>query len=123
MKLVELERQVKSKDLEETTKAMIETQAKQLKSYERSYNKIYSKYRVALSDRQLFEKQMKEAQQKLQDAEKRAEKNAEKLEQRIATIEADKARLLGTEGGVQGQESPLAVNEKLLKENTRLSLR
>jgi chromosome segregation ATPase len=115
-KLTELDRQKKSAQLDEAGKAVIESQASQLKSYKRSYDKIYEKYRAALSDRQMFEKTMNESEQKLLDAEKKAQRNTEKLEQRIASLEADKARLLGTNESAEGGETPLAANERLLKE-------
>ncbi|KAH8177421.1 hypothetical protein LIA77_02503 [Sarocladium implicatum] len=118
-KFAELYRQQDSSSMDEENKKVIEAQAKQLQSYKRSMNKIYASHRSALEDRNLFERKMKDAEQKLRDAEAKAEKavdkNTEKLQLRIAALEADNARLLGKdqEGS---EETPLAVNEKHLKE-------
>lgn len=98
---------------------MIELQAKQLQSYKRSMNKIYASHRSAIEDRNLFEKKLKAAEQKLRDAEAKAEqaidKNTEKLQLRVAALEADNARLLGKDQEGD-EETPLAINEKHLKE-------
>lgn len=101
--------------MDDITKALIENQAKQLKSYEKSQEAIYAANRTAHEDRNTFERQLRDAEKDLRDANQKAAKSAEKYEARIAALDADKARLLGTEDGADSAESPLAANETLLK--------
>lgn len=84
-----------------------------VKEHERTSRKIYKNYREALGDRTLFEKEKLKAEAALQAATAAAQKESDKARAQIEELEANIARLTA---GASGEDSPLAVSERQLKE-------
>ncbi|KAL3957623.1 hypothetical protein ACCO45_008201 [Purpureocillium lilacinum] len=109
----ELERKLAAKDAEEEYKSVIEGLSVRVKEHERTSRKIYKNYREALGDRTLFEKEKLKAEAALQAATAAAQKESDKARAQIEELEANIARLTA---GASGEDSPLAVSERQLKE-------
>ncbi|KAJ6438502.1 decaprenyl-diphosphate synthase subunit 1 [Purpureocillium lavendulum] len=109
----ELERQVTANNVEEATTVLIKGLSQRIKEYERTSSKIYDDHRQALGDRTEFEKQKLKAEAALQAATAAAQKESDKARSHIESLEATIARLT-TDGA--GEDSPLAVSERQLKE-------
>ncbi|UNI18907.1 hypothetical protein JDV02_005142 [Purpureocillium takamizusanense] len=107
----ELERKLAAKDAEDEYKAVIDGLSMRVREHERTSHKIYEKYRRALGDRTLFEKEKLKAEAALQAATTAAQKEGDKARTQIEELEATITRLTAE---ASGEDSPLAVSERQL---------
>ncbi|KEY69880.1 hypothetical protein S7711_06436, partial [Stachybotrys chartarum IBT 7711] len=83
------------------------------KSYEKTYNKIYERFRKAVGDRTAFEREKMSAENALQAARDSSKAENDKLRTRITELEATLSRFTAADG--ESPEGLLARNEGLLK--------
>lgn len=112
-KTSELQRSVAASDMEAQYKGVIESLDARVREYERTSSKTYQAYRAAVEERTKFEREKKKTDAALASAQEAAQKDSIKQRAKIEELEATIKRL--TASG-DGEESPLATSEKLLKE-------